>query len=189
MTLDEIYSKLATHMIKGMMFHEQMANYYDFLGLKGYKRCHEYHFFSESASFRCISRYAINHSNKLIELDRVDDPEAIPSSWFKYNRHDVDANTRMNAVKSGVQNWVEWETDTKELYERMFKECMAINEVATAFKVKEFVLDVDKELKCAERKMIKLSAIDYDMSVIMPEQDELHDKYCNKLKCLGEVIV
>ena len=44
MTIKEIYAQIAEHMIKGMMIHEQLANYYDFLGLKGYKRCHEYHY-------------------------------------------------------------------------------------------------------------------------------------------------
>ena len=35
MTVEEIYAELSAHMIKGIMMHEQLANYYDFLGLEG----------------------------------------------------------------------------------------------------------------------------------------------------------
>ena len=35
MTVEQIYSELAAHKIKGMMMHENLANYYDFLSLRG----------------------------------------------------------------------------------------------------------------------------------------------------------
>lgn len=85
MTVEEIYSKILQHMIKGLMFHEQMANYYDFLGLKGYKRCHEYHYLEENCAMRTLNRYFINHHNKLIPKLEVSDPEIIPNSWYKYS--------------------------------------------------------------------------------------------------------
>ena len=117
MTAEEVYSKIASHMIKGMMAHDQLANYYDFLGLKGYKRCHEYHFMCETVAYRSINRYFINHYNKMVEQEQVSDPELIPSSWYKYTRHDVDINTKRNAVKVGLDKWVAWEKETKTLYE------------------------------------------------------------------------
>ena len=46
MTIEEIFGRISQHMIRGMMTHDQLASYYDFLGLRGYKRCHEYHYFS-----------------------------------------------------------------------------------------------------------------------------------------------
>ena len=45
MTIEEIYSGIAQHMVIGMMIHEHYANYYYFLNLDGYKTCHEYHFY------------------------------------------------------------------------------------------------------------------------------------------------
>lgn len=188
MTVDEIYGQLASHMIKGMMFHEQLANYYDFLGLKGYKRCHEYHYLEETIAYRCLCRYFINHHNKLVPSYDVEDPQAIPQNWYRYTRSDVDITTRINAVKNGVEHWVNWEKETKKLYERMYKELIDIDEVASAMKIKSFICDVDEELKRAERKYIKLKAVDFDMSVIIPEQERLHEKYREKIKCVGELL-
>ena len=40
MTVEEIFKNLANHMIKGLILHSELANYYDFLNLTGYKKCH-----------------------------------------------------------------------------------------------------------------------------------------------------
>ena len=43
------------------------------------------------------------------------------------------------------------------------------------------MLSEDQELKCVQRKVLELKAIDYDLSIIVPMQDEIHDKYKEKL--------
>ena len=78
MTVEEIYSEISAHMIKGIMMHSQLADYYDFLGLGGYKRCHEYHYLEETMYHRKLNRYFINHHNKLIPEMEVEDPKVIP---------------------------------------------------------------------------------------------------------------
>lgn len=182
MELKEIYSTLSAHMIQGMMAHDQLANYYDFLGLKGYKRCHEYHFLKETLGYRSLNRYFINHHNMLIPEVRVDDPKIIPDSWYSHVRSDVDMTTKQNGVRSGLTKWVEWERDTKSLYEQMYKELININEVASAFKIKEFICDVDMELKKAERYQLNKEATNYDMSMIIEEQNKKHKKYDKKCR-------
>lgn len=182
MTVEEIYSKLASHMIQGLMTHEQLANYYDFLGLKGYKRCHEYHYLDETCNYRKLCRYFINHHSKLIPESDVDNPEIIPSNWYRYERQDVDNGTKVNAIKNGITLWVNWEKETKKLYEEMYEELININEVASAMNLKMFICGVDEELKCAERKFLDLKAIDYSLEVIIPAQHEIHEKYKKKMK-------
>ena len=188
MTVEEIYSQISSHMIKGMMIHENLANYYDFLGLKGYKRCHEYHFLDETCNFRKLNRYFINHHNKLIPDIDIDTPTVIPESWYRVTRFDVDSAMKKSAIRNGLTMWHNWEKETKQLYEQMYKELMAINEVASALFIKEFICCVDKELKSVERYMLNKTAIDFDLSVIIPEQKEKHEKYKCKMKELGEAI-
>ena len=177
MEVNEIFKTLSAHFIKGMMIHDAMANYYDFLSLRGYKRCHEYHFKKESCSYRKLNRYYLNHYNKLIEEERVDDPNIIPESWYKYSRTDVDMQTKKNAIKSGIQKWVSWERETKEKLQDAYIELLDKNEIATAMFIKKFIKDVDCELKYAERKHLDLMAVDYDMTYIIGEQKVIHDKY------------
>lgn len=188
MTVEDIFRKLSAHMIKGVMLHEQMANYYDFLNLHGYKRCHEYRTLEEMCGLRKLHRYYVNHYDRLIPEDKVDDPEAIPASWYKYARQDVDITTKKNAVRLGIDKWVEWEIETKDLYQKMYKELMDLGEVASANKIACWVVDVDKELKHANRKAITLKSVDYNLDYVCMEQDELHDKYKKKIKNLGECL-
>ena len=185
MTIAEIYSKINEHMINGLMLHDQLANYYDFLGLGGYKRCHEYHYLAENLAYRSINRYFINHHNMLIPEAKFDNENIIPSSWYEHKREDVDTATKKNAVKSGLTKWVEWERETKKLYEQMYQEAMTIGEVASACKIKCLIKDVDKELKKAERYWLNKEAIGYDIAAIIAEQNHKHDKYQKKIeKCL-----
>ena len=185
MELEKIYSDIATHMVKGLMIHDNLANYYDFLGLKGYKRCHEYHYFKENMAYRSLCRYYINHHNKLIEEQEFDNPDVIPQSWYQYTRQDVDTSIKRNAVKNGLTMWVDWERDTKELYEKMYKELIEIDEIASAMKIKELICDVDDELKKAERYELNKKATDYNISDIISEQDKKHHKYEKKMKDMG----
>lgn len=182
MTVEEVYKAIAAHMVEGVMFHGEMANYYDFLGLRGYKRCHEYHFYCESKNFRCLNRYFINHHSKLIEEEKVDQPSVIPESWFRYKREDVSPTDIRNAVKTGVEKWVAWERETKKLYEDIYAELMNSGAVASAKHVMCYICDVDRELKKAERHWLKLKMSDYDLGAILAEQDHLHDKYLRKMK-------
>lgn len=181
MTVEEIFSEISAHMIKGLMTHTQLADYYDFLGLEGYKRCHEYHALQETCNYRGINRYFINHYDRLIPEKEVEDPQMIPDSWYNHVRQDVDNNTKRNAVKTALDNWVRWEKDTKDLYQRMYQELMEIGEVAGAFKVKELICDVDKELKKAQRYQLNKMMTEYNLSDIVAEQKSKHKKYNDKL--------
>ena len=187
MTVEEIFKNLSTHMIKGVMIHEQMANYYDFLNLHGYKRCHEYHMMKEMCSHRSLCRYYINHYNKLIPEDEFDTPAFIPESWYSHVRQDVDTATIKTSVKTGLVKWVEWERDTKALYQQMYSELIALNEIASAMKVKEFICDVDCELKKAERYLLSKEAVGYDIVMIVSEQKDKHDKYKKKLENVTKI--
>ena len=54
---------------------------------------------------------------------------------------------------------------------------MNIGEVAAALFLKEYVVDVDKELKKAEKYQLNKKANDYSMEAIMSEQRQMYDKY------------
>lgn len=184
MVVEDVFERLKKHMLEGMVFHDQMSRYYDFLSLKGYKRCHEYHYFGEILGYRKLCRYFMNHYHTFIPYTDMDDPKVIPENWYRYSRQEVDSSTKKAAVKSGIEKWVKWEKDTKKLYQAMYKELMALDEVAAAQLIGCYVEDVSCELKYAERKHLDLEAIDYDLPTIVFEQCELHEKYRDKLEHL-----
>lgn len=185
MTVEDVFANINSHIIEGIMFHDQMAEYFDFLNLHGYKRMHEYHALDEFVERRGIIRYYTNHYNKLLPELPVTDPSVVPISWRNYTRQQVDSNTKRKAIKDSFTKWRLWEADTKRLYEKSYSDLCEAGEIAAACKVKELVHDVDMELKYVDRMHIKLESIDYDLCTISLCQDEMHEEYDNKTKGIG----
>ena len=181
MTIEEIYSEIAQHMVIGMMIHEHYANYYYFLNLDGYKTCHEYHFYEETYNYRCLCNYYMRHHNKLIKESKIIVPEIIPSNWYQYTREDVGSNTIRESIKSGLEDWIKWEQDTKTLYTKMYKTLMETNEVADACFIKMFICDVDNEIAEAQKELLQLMAINFDMPTIMAEQSKKTEYYTKEI--------
>lgn len=181
MTVEEIFKGLIAHQLKGVMIHEEFADYYAFLGLNGYKRCHEYHFMRELCAYRKLCKYYISHYNRLLPHVEIENPEVIPDNWHNYTREDVEPSTKKNAVKSGLVKWVEWERETKKLYEKAYKELLELGEIATTCIVKEIIVDVDCELKKAEGYLLNKYTLGFDLSDIISEQKPKHDSYKRKI--------
>lgn len=177
MEVSEIFYEIANHMLEGIMMHQQLANYYDFLGLNGYKRCHEYHFLDEMCAYRKVHKYYISHYNKLIREKSREFPNLIPAAWYEVLREQVDPDTRSAAIKTAMEKWVTWERDTKVFYERAYKELMNIGEVAAAHFVEDLLLHTTEELKKAEKYWLRKKAISYDTKEIFAQQKKKSAKY------------
>ena len=177
MTVEEIFSTLAAHMEEGITMHKEMADIFSFLNLCGYKKCQEHHYYEESKNCRCLHNFYMEQYYKLIPPKEIKHLEIIPSSWYKYEKMDVDANTKRTAVKEMMQKWVEWEKETKNLLENCYKDLYDQGEICAAMKIAWFLEDVSKELKHAQKKQIDLDSSGYDLSEIIKEQKSLHKKY------------
>lgn len=180
MEVNEIFQGLVDHALTGVMLHSQMAQYFDFLNLHGYKKMSMYHAKAELCNLDKIKAYYLNHYNKLIK-EHFNDPGAIPEGWYEHVRQDVDINTKRQAVRDGFTKWKDWEKDTKKYYSDMYKELCDIGEVAAAMKLSCCVEDVDKELKWVERKLLELQAADFGMDFIIDEQSFYHEFYKKKM--------
>ena len=182
MTTDEIFSLIIEHMVEGLMTHAQLADMYNFLGLEGYQKCHEYHYYCENKGFRDMTDYYLKHYNKLVAERPFKNPNVIPDSWFQFNRFQVDEETRKNYIKYGIEKWVSWERETKTLYQEYYQALMQNGSSAAAFKLAEYIKDVDEELANAEQKLLFCSSINYDIHDIALEQVDIYHKYKKKIK-------
>ena len=181
MTLEEIFKQTIEHILKGVMIHDELANYYDFLGLQGYKKCHEYHGMMETHNYRKVMHYYISRYNKLLPEPKVEPNGVIPTSWLGYTRQDVDAKTKQSAIKAGMDKWVAWERNTKKFFQTMYKELMALDEITAADMFMCLIHDVECELKKVEQYHLNKIATGYDMGNIISEQHKKHKKYKEKI--------
>lgn len=186
MLIEEIFSHLLSHMIKGLMIHDQLASAFGFLNLRGYSKCHEYHYFEESCSYRELQNYYLNRYHKLIGEEKIDNPTIIPSTWFKYMKEDVDTNTKRSAIKDLMKKWIEWEKETQTLLQQSYKELFNNGEVGAAIIIGELITDNGEELASAQEKQINFEMTNYDLVAIIDEQEHYYSLYTTKIKKLFE---
>lgn len=181
-TPEEIFSEINNRFIGAIMMHGQFADYFDFLGLRGYKRLHEYQHLAESIERRKVCRYYINHHNALVKEDFSGEVKIVPDAWYTAKRLSVGKSTKQKAVEDGFIEYHNWESETKSVYEKYAQKLREIGSVADAIFVEKLVEDVSAELKTVEQMISNLISTGYDMVYITENQSEIHEKYKKKLK-------
>ena len=182
MAVEAVFNKIASHIVEGIMVHDEMANAYDFLGLYGFAKCHDYHHLMETCAYRKIAHYYSTHYHKLLKIDTQVRQTIIPETWYKYSTMEVDVATKRNAVKDLMHKWVDWERATLKLYSEMRQELYNDGEVAAALELDCLICDVNDELVHAEKKLIKLETVNYDIGTIIGWQQPMYRKYKKSIK-------
>ena len=188
MTVEVIFKELAEHMLDGVMVHEEMSTYYRFLSLKGYSRMHDWHTAKEYCGYKKLCRYFMGHYGKLVPKHAPKAQSIVPDTWYSYKSADVDVNTKREAVRTGLEKWAAWETETKEFYQNMYKELCEIGEIAAAKFLCKYIKEVDKELEKAEYYIICKKSVDYSIVSILEEQKPKHKHYKEKMCCVKEML-
>lgn len=181
-SVDDVFAEINARQIAALMMHDQMADYFDFLGLSGYKRLHLYQYFAESKERREVAHYYINHHGKLIPDRFEGNVQMIPESWRSANRMSVGKSTKQKAVEDGFSVYLGWEQATKDVYQKYATALREQGYVADAIFVDRLVEDVDNELERLERIITDLITSGYDPVYILESQKELHDKYKKKMR-------
>lgn len=181
----KIFTEISKLLLENIMRHEQFADVMDFLGLRGFKREGEYHYFKESAEYRSLHRYAINHFNKMIYDKDIPSPKIAPTSWEGATRQQVDESTRKKYVKQMFTDWHDWEVAARTKYQEWYKQLVADNHIDAACKILDMLKCNEKEIKCLERQIIEYDAVGWDMTYLMFLQDNMHDHYKEKEKEIG----
>lgn len=65
--LQTLYSELINRMKQGVEMHEQLADYYGFLNLPGYQKCHEYQMLCELLTYRKAKDMYMREYNQLVQ--------------------------------------------------------------------------------------------------------------------------
>ena len=182
MTVEEIFKTLSHRMLDGIMLHSDMVDYYRFVSLHGYAKCHEYRMIDESKAYRKLRKHYLDHYDKLIRDEELPRNSAIPVGWYDHVRQDVDTATVKKAVKDGLEKWVGHETETLRIYQDMVKELKELGEISSSLYVEELVKAVSHELAKAKKYHLCKAHTDYDITLITEEQKKVCDKYCNKIR-------
>lgn len=177
---EDVYCAISEHMAKAISFHEQLADYFCFLGLHGYKKMLEYQYMDECEAKRHLHKRYIDQHHKIIIPKEVHAPMLIPKDWSKYKTTDIDDSLIPKFVKSALDEYKKWEEQTKEFLKEQCAILMETNMIPDYEYVKEMIVDVEHELKKIRRMTDSLNGTGYDVTMIHGSQDKYYDEYKKK---------
>ena len=186
MTTEEIFSNLYSHMKKGTKIHSKISEAFGFLNLRGYQRCHEYHYYEEDHHCNYLYNFYLKNYCKLLPEKAFEEVKIYPVTWHKYSKQEVDTKTKREAIQMLIKKWIEWEQEAKELFEVSYKQLQELNEFYAANIINTFIIDTGAELIEAKEELINLESINYDLPTIIIEQDSLYKLYKKKIKRIYE---
>lgn len=187
MTIQEIFQSINAKQIEGMMFHTQMTDAFDFLGLRGFHKWQKHQLIDETKEMLKISHKYLSLEHKLLPLsgEKIKvDISPIPEKWYEKKTSDIDKNSISEAVKALLNKYVDWEKGVKEKYTACAKELMSLEYEDDLEKydfyviVRELAADVRQELECVRELQAELEAIDYDSLYIK----QIQERYCVEYK-------
>lgn len=176
-TCYDIFKEVNDRQITALMFHDQMADLFWFLHLKGFAQMHEHQFLCESKGHRMTKKHYLKEHNKLLPDGELKDPDVLPDDWLKYTRADVTNQIRGQYIEKALTMYKQWECDTKAMYEAAVSELIAMGNICDAKFVYRLVKDVAEELCMLEELYAKMRMHDDILSGAVGMQHWLYEKY------------
>lgn len=173
MTVKEIYTALANRMVGAMMIHSQLVQIFAFVDLLPDMRKQESQLQEETHGYSELNKYFTQHHHNILIADNPPQIDILNNSLFNKSSENLTTEDKMYIIKYGMNEWINWEKESKILYEDSYRNLVDILEVASAEFVMRFVRDVDFELKEAERIFRVREGINWDLGTIYDKQSRV----------------
>lgn len=92
---------------------------------------------------------------------------------FNKSVDELTREDKMYLIQYGLKKWIDWEKESKIIYEDAYHNLIKISEVASAEFIMRYVRDVDQELKDAEILFRVRNSIGWDLPTIYDKQAKL----------------
>ena len=100
--LQTLYSELINRMKQGVEMHEQLADYYAFLNLPGYQKCHEYQMLCELLTYRKAKDMYMKEYNQLVQPTYM--VSGMLSNMSKMANNNQNNNNQNNNNQNNMNN-------------------------------------------------------------------------------------
>lgn len=171
--MHEIFKKLSNRMVGAMMVHTQLTELFNFIDLEFDAKRQKKQLHDESDGLLKLEKYAAQHHHILITSDNPPQVDILNLGMLKQSSDQLSPENRAYLIRYAMKEWIEWEKESKIMYEDAYHNLIDMSEIAAADFVLQYVRDVDKELKDAELLYRVRDAIDWDLPTIYDKQARL----------------
>lgn len=173
MTIHEIFTKLNNRMIGAMMVHTQLTQLFIFIDLLPDARRQEQQLQEESHGMIELNKYYSQHYHLLSVANNPPQIDILNLGLFKNSSKELTPGDKVYLIQYGMKEWIDWEQQSKEIYEEAYRMLVESSEIAAAEFITRYIRDVDQELKDAELLYKVREAIGWDLPTIYDKQARL----------------
>lgn len=179
--MEEIFQIWNDHLLKGIMLYTQLSNCMDFSNMHGYKRKFEYESIEAFYTKKYFERYFINHYDKMLKDNNVENINIIPNEYSIYKRDAITRDFKKQYIKESLSKVKKYYQDTISFLNTAIKKATEENQMQDIEIFKKQLECYNCRLKKMNRHLIKLNDINYDINLIETLiQPDIHEKYKKK---------
>jgi len=168
----EIMNCIYKHKMDGVIFHQSMADFYDFMRLIGFKDWQHHQFEEELGELEDMQTKYISMTHMLLSAEgEVFKNEVIPETWYEQSNMGIDAEEIKKQVKGSLHLYMDWEEKTKALYLEKHNKLIELKEYHAASAVREMAEDVAAEIEFLEEVIMELESVVYSPEYIHSMQE------------------
>lgn len=175
--VNENYTKLTGRLLEMAMFHEQAMNMYNFFGLNGFKRMHEYFYECNLKCFKKIKMHYVTRHNGIIVNSQIETPEVFPKEWANHKQSDLTNETAINLIKKIFEKAKTEEEQSKAFYSELSKEFLSAGATEDVETIEKLFTHLYQEMKCMDRLSLNMKKTEFNFDYILSVQLHLHEKY------------
>lgn len=172
--------KVLKHKKQGTVYHKDFMNVAEEYGLLGEFKFQEFHLIDELAEFRTLEKWIIKYVGEYPIIEG-DFKRFLPNNIqkTKLNRLNFKMVDVQNMLKEIRRNHLEWEALTEETISENIKDC---DSPVLRLMLDDMQKDQNNSILLTEKRWMYGNAVDWDMTVMMPEQESEFRKFSEKLK-------
>lgn len=161
MKCQEIMLKVIKRQNEGFMFHDRMADYYQFLHLDSLRDLHEHQAEEELECLRWLKNEYMDEFCQ-VPFYHAEYPMVIPEDWKSKTSAEITKGAIKTLAKESLSEYLEWEKETLTMYKTCAKELSENMNFHSLKLVKEEICGVEEEIMNIQHLIIEAQSHDYD---------------------------
>lgn len=166
----EVMGTVSDRLVGGMMFHSDHADVMHMVGMNGLAKLHEEGFHDDSHAMRRVRRACVRYLCTLPKSGGQSKTDTI-DPLIGRDRGNVSASETQRWVRASMQEWVEWEHGTVEVFSEAAKSLVGHESLWRL--VTKLQRNTEQELAHARELMLEMEACGYDMCHVLDMQDRV----------------
>lgn len=167
MSEKDIFADVLRNILEGLMFHNQMIMYFDYMGLTGLADLQRCRFRDENKEMMHLQRYFVECYGTVPNEANVEARNYIPMEWQSDDRALLRAEQKRDFVKFGIETWKDWEDKSKARYSKAYFDLSDVQDAGGTERLGLLVQSVEQELRYVSGLMDRLRGCDYDMIAVV----------------------